>query len=145
MRRNSRSNLNALQGFSLTELLVVLIVIGLISGIALPQLQLSLSTHQHLAEKNQVVKALHSLPGIAYEYGENFEILTLPSQYDWINEQLNLPDGWKVASEYPLAFYASGSCSGGRVTISRGRGNMTYTLSPPYCLISPGHSNNNST
>lgn len=135
------NKVSATHGFSLLELLVVLIVIGLISGIALPQLQRSLNSYQYLAEKNQLIKALNSLTGVAYQYGENFEISKLPSEDGWINELIDIPNGWGISSENPLKFYSSGSCSGGNITIIKEKQKIKYKLSPPFCLMSPDLTN----
>ncbi len=128
---------NMVKGFSLLELLIVLIIMGSVSTIALPQIQRSLEAYQFSVEKSQVLSGINTLVNISYRNASQFEILKLPSGTTWIDEHINIPRDWSVYSREPITFYPNGSCSGGTIVIQNQKETFNYELPPPYCLALP--------
>ncbi len=128
---------NITKGFSLLELLVVLIIIGAISTIALPQTQRSLEAYKLSIEKCQILSNINKLTNISYQNASQFEILKLPSGITWVDKHINIPGDWSVYSHRPITFYPNGSCSGGTIAIQNPKKVLSYKLTSPYCLALP--------
>lgn len=100
-------------GFTLVELLLVMSLLGLMAGLALPRFSGWLDAAQLRASEGAVREALEALPSRAFFSGEQL-VLT---------EALGagaLPHGWYLRSETPIRYQANGMTNGGRVQLMAG-------------------------
>jgi len=119
-----------MKGYTLLELLIVLVVIGLLSSIAFPRLKVLYDGGRFIYEKDEVVRQLASLGYKAYATSTRFTLLD--SQSDE-GEALELPEGWRVVAESPVEYRENGVCSGGLVRLLQGERSIRLKLSPPFC------------
>ncbi|ALG67931.2 prepilin-type N-terminal cleavage/methylation domain-containing protein [Beggiatoa leptomitoformis] len=123
-------------GFTLLELLVVLLLIGLLAGMTLPRLTNLYNTFQSASEREDILIQLNGLSYKAYQQGRIFVLTTFPasSPEKPIDIPLVLPQGWRVTAEKPILFRENGACNGGIVSLSY-QENLSYRaeLTPPFC------------
>jgi len=115
------------RGFTLLELLVVLVLVGLIAGVVAPKF---IGLGGRLGVKNQLLEVrqrVNGLPLIALRAGRSLRI-------DSAGAPLILPDGWRVTSRTPVLYQGNGSCLGGDIEVWRGsQREVRVTLLPPLC------------
>ena len=123
-----RANSSSL-GFSLVEIVVVLLLLGLVSGIAVPRLITlfnSLQTKNTLAEIHQV---LQSAPQDAYIEGRQIDLST------HLIESGVVPDSWQFMFPEPIRVKANGVCLGGQMLLHAGGQTYRYQITAPLCRV----------
>lgn len=116
-------------GFSLLELLVVLALLGLATGVVLPRLQTLYDGLSYSLSEARVLGGIAELGFRAHK--ERVPILLGSTE---VGEPLiELPAGWSLAAKQPVKYAANGVCAGGNVTIVSPRGSKNYQLRPPFC------------
>jgi general secretion pathway protein G len=123
-------------GFTLVEILVVLVVVGLISGLALPRL---IDLPQRIEANNQRKDLLGQIQNLGYRAYTTGASYTLQGQMvrAAVGDSqaiLDIPEGWKVSVEQPLRYAFNGTCGGGEIAILSPQGiEERYRLMPPAC------------
>lgn len=102
-------------GFTLLELLVVMALIGLLSGIVAPRLWQWVDGAQHRAALDTIQSTLQNLPSQTFFAGQGRTIVSAQ------DAGLSLPEGWRLELANPLYYEANGMTSGGRVTLWSGK------------------------
>ena len=144
----SANDRRRMRGFTLLELLVILVIVGLIAGVVAPQLS-KLSDRIAFAMNREGVE--HALALLPYDAFRRREDLILPAtnskdtstddtsmnvimmgdgagdketttQPPVLSKRvvLSLPAGWQIESQAPILFRSTGFCTGGEVTIRVG-------------------------
>jgi general secretion pathway protein G len=116
------------RGFTLVELLVVLVFMGLLSGIAFPNLLRMYERFSVRAQLDAVLENIESLGVKAHITGQMLVLSPATAA-----EILALPDGWGVAMSGAIVYRANGFCSGGELALTSADQTFTYTLMPPFC------------
>jgi prepilin-type N-terminal cleavage/methylation domain-containing protein len=116
------------RGLTLLELLIVLMLIGLLSALAVPRIDAQLQDARQRALQRQLRQVLEDLPIKAFESGQpllvSAEDLTKAMGPDW-------PADSRIALSAPLQYGASGIASGGAVSIvPAGREPVTWYVEP---------------
>lgn len=114
------------KGFTMIELLVTLVLLGLIASVVAPGLESWLSSRQAAAMRMALTNELTLLPIKASRAGQQITIKDV--------SQLNI-DGLEASFPEPIVVLANGYCQGGQVVLEQ-RG-MGYTLDvmAPYCEV----------
>ena len=126
-------------GYTLFELLVVLVIVGLIGGLALPSLPAFYDRLTFALAKDSVLQEIENLPYRMYLEGRDGILITQPIPGDLAAEStgreivLDLPRGWLVEVDEPIHYGHDGSCSGGGLTVVAGRLKSRYALLAPFC------------
>ncbi|WP_395338815.1 prepilin-type N-terminal cleavage/methylation domain-containing protein [Ningiella sp. W23] len=120
-------------GYTLLELLIVLVLMGLLTGIATPRLLQMYESVNFSLERDDILFQLEGLPFAVYQSGESFSLLSI--QDDESSEFLSLPEGWELddfqTSE--VIYNAFGYCTGGEVSFVKGERTLQVSLEPPTC------------
>lgn len=138
-RTDSRSAKVYRRGFTLLEMLVVMAIVGLLAGVALPQMQ-RMSASMEIAGQKAAIKA--SLEGLGYRSYAAGKPYTLD---ETVNMNMTgdvsagaLPTGWRIRVVQPIRYAANGICSGGRVIlVAPDGGQDAFLLKPPLCRLEP--------
>lgn len=107
------------RGFTLLELLIVLALVALISGIAGPNLHKLLGSVERITRHDGLVADIGGLSYRAFVLGQGFE-LDNTSQNNLLNDGnpiLAAPDGWQIKVKQPISYTFNGFCSGGAITL----------------------------
>lgn len=120
-------------GFTLIEMLLVLLLISLITSLVVPNLQLIISNFTEKDKKILIIEKLSKLNKLAYQNAKQFELYKLPSEEDWIDSEVGLPNKWTIRFKDKVTYYPTGSCSGGIVELSNQTESWRFFLQPPYC------------
>lgn len=116
--------LRAKNGFSLIELLVTLLIIGLLGGIVGPNIMSWLESRTIAQQKNQIANYLESLPLSARTQKERIE-LTGENTFNDVNFSVNKP----------IVVLPNGFCLGGKGIIRAQGRSANFEVSAPFCKV----------
>ena len=138
-----------LSGFSLLELMVVLVLLGGITSLALPNLTRLYESINLKLERDDILNQLQSLGGLALASRHALIIpmrvtgrvpgrvpgdASATSRGNYIEHSLALPAGWHVELDRDLIVRANGVCLGAEVSIFHlGEAYAVVDLKAPYC------------
>ena len=125
-------------GYTLLEILVVLVLLGLLTGLAVPRLERMFDSLRIAFERDDVLDAIADLPYLANQQGLSFELTQFPAEAspDSSSGQkvpLQLPEGWAVRAKKPIRYAANGVCGGGALTLQYAGQAFEVDLVPPLC------------
>jgi prepilin-type N-terminal cleavage/methylation domain-containing protein len=120
-------------GFTLLEVLVVLALIGVVMGLALPNLARYYDSVAYQSTWRSIESELNQLPVRAFESGRALRLETAAAR-----ELLPaLPTDWRVEIVGSIAYRPSGWCEGGMVTVTAASGEQRrWQLRSPECRVS---------
>ena len=129
-------------GFTLIELIVVLVILGLLTGLVLPNMPGLFESATRATDRDRILDQFAALGTEALRQGRNFAVLGTdpdfdPGTYmDFEPYPLVVPNGWEVRTERPILIRANGVCLGGRVTVRHADAPpTTVVLVPPLCGV----------
>ena len=117
------------RGFTLLEMLVVLALIGVMAGLALPNFSRFLESFTNSSRWSGIEREIADLPyqvfssGVALRLDPNSAPQRLPT----------IPSDWRVEVAAPILYRESGWCEGGRLAIVSAAGERR-----DYLLVAPG-------
>ena len=136
-----RTVLGRAKGFTLLELTIVLAILGIVSALALPNLQNLYASVTRRSDRDLALDQIarlgadallsrHGLiiwPGDAALQGEELEA-------GYARRGLELPADWGFELDRPLLVQPNGVCLGAHLTLIDPRGRRTeHDLEPPFC------------
>lgn len=135
-RRNSPLlRQSAARGFSLLEMLVVLVLISAMTALVAPRLQKTVSAIASSGDRAEVTRQLERLPLLARQQGRSIEVAV---DRDMGADLLKLPAGWTVTALTTLHVAANGVCTGGRFRVDDGSVAEDWSVAAPDCRVSHG-------
>jgi len=119
------------RGFTLLEILVVMVVMAGLVAVAGPRLNTLYSSVQGAAERDDVVDQVRGLAQQARRKGQAIEFSGWPAEE--FPADLQIPEQWEIHVDSPIQFQASGACLGGVIRLRRAAAEYEYVMEPPYC------------
>ena len=153
-------------GFTLLELLVVLALVGLVTAVAVPNLERLYAAATREAERDYILDQFAGLGRRAMHQGRNYVVVdaagprdsglpdeagegAVPGGEDAGDPApslhaahepyaIDVPEGWEIRLDPPLVVRANGVCLGAGLTLRhRGREEARIDLEAPYCRVDP--------
>ena len=116
------------RGFTMIELLVVLVILGLTSALVLPKFPAIYERFKGKAEEDKFYQSLSVLSLGAYT-----QQTELVLDEKTAGKLLDLPESWQITIDKPIIYKSNGVCLGGIVGLSVNGIGRDITLNPPYC------------
>ncbi len=123
-----------MRGYTLLELLVVLLLLSLVTGLIMPRLN---NLYESAVRAFQVEDVLQQISGLgyqAYQQGKTWRLGQLEDSVNNVPEPpLTMPEGWTIGVDSPIDYYSNGVCSGGIITLRRKQFVQQWKLQAPLC------------
>lgn len=116
------------RGFTMIELLVVLVILGLTSALVLPKFPSIYERFKGKAEEDKFYQSLSVLSLRAYT--KQTQIIL---DEKTASSLLELPESWEVIIRQPIIYKANGICLGGKVSLNVNGVVRNILLESPYC------------
>ena len=150
--------LAAARGFTLLELIVVLLLLALVTALAMPNLDRLAAGVARGTERDRILDQFVGLGRQAMLQRRNYVVFGTGAGQDTGSPapgrdaagpssdpfshanheryEIDLPEGWEIGLDPPLVVRANGACLGARLTLRhRGAVAVEVDLEPPYCRI----------
>ncbi|WP_334021627.1 prepilin-type N-terminal cleavage/methylation domain-containing protein [Alteromonas sp. S015] len=123
------------KGYTLLELLVVLVLMGLLMGIATPKVMQLYQSVQFSLERDDILFQLENLSFNVYKSGQPFELHSLANDEE--QSLITLPQGWVLdpAQTTEITYSSLGFCMGGEARFVKENRELLLTLTPPSCTV----------
>ena len=123
-----------MKGYTLLELLIVLALMGLMTGIALPRMATLYESFKCAAERDEALRNIAGLGYQAYRQGRAFDLADFPPPTeDQKNIPLRLPADWHLSAAEPIHYRSNGICDGGKLRLHYKERAIDLVLQTPLC------------
>lgn len=124
-------------GFTLLELVVVLALMALATGLAAPAGFRMIESWREADLRERVLQRIGQLPVLARQQGRVLEVSTeTDDEATAAARLLELPEGWSIHLDAPLAVRANGACSATVGTVATPGTVFRLAIAAPFCRAS---------
>ena len=152
-RRFGRSSEHATSGFTLLELLVVLLLVAMITALVAPNTERLYASIEGKTGRDYILDQFAGLGRMALRHGQAYVVspsgpprseaavssaprAVLPLHAGAKPYVIDLPEGWSIDLDQPLVVGANGVCFGAELTLRHeGKIEARLALEPPYCHV----------
>ncbi len=133
-------------GYTLLELLVVMLIFSLLAGVTIPRLTTMYDSVQTAFERDEVFARLGELGYLSFRQSRDFTLTDYPPIYEndpYTLEEIKpvpklptnwkLPKDWQIRVDAPILFRANGACNGGILQLQYQQQKIKIQLKPPFC------------
>lgn len=154
-RMSCRQGWRGVAGFTLVEMMVVMVLLGMIAGMTLPAMQ---RWHDALLARSEASTIVEALQAAAFDAGVQKQDLVLDGKSFVVGQaddsgapvqrvrrasadtiarvRIGLPPGWQVGRTVTAVFLADGLCSPGLVALESARGTrLLFAIQGPICRV----------
>lgn len=134
-------------GFTLLELIVVLVLAGLLVALAFPNLQRLYGAAARNTERDRILDQIAALGREAMTQRRAYFIADAERGDNGLDADANgyfapyavaVPEGWRLRVEEPVLVRANGVCLGGEVTLLHDEAPpLTAKVEAPFCRVRP--------
>lgn len=137
-----RTRVQVRTGFTLLEMLFVLVVVGLLVGLAVPRFAAGLEQRELIAQRAFIEDQLRELPRRVRLISRPVQLPEDLKLYDLGDglAPLRLPLGWKITFKPDLEISMLGACSASNVLVTNTGNpgmNFSYLIASLSCELSP--------
>ncbi len=124
-------------GFTLIEIIVVMVIVGLVTSIALPRLVTLYASVENSSQRTAIKDQIEGLGYLAYSAGKSIVLESSAESGGQLKDYpLLLPAGWRIDLPMSLHFSSRGFCTGGKLIINDPDGGKeAFQLAPPLCRL----------
>lgn len=123
-------------GFTLVEILVVMVVIGLIAGVAMPNMHKMIQSTERAGQRDSLLSEIAGLSYQTYLSGRSFTLSGAPVAEGQDASLLHVPQGWRLEVPRPITYNFNGLCSGGEIILIGPDGQReSLQLEAPTCRV----------
>ena len=132
-------------GFTLLELVVVLAIMALVTGIAAVRVFSLINSWRERTQLESIEQQFTRLPMLARQRGNDIVLPPPAVVQDATGSTdplpvdppvLELPKGWVVYFDQPLRVRGSGLCEGARIRLEHGDRHYRREVAAPFCQLS---------
>lgn len=116
-------------GFSMIELIVVLLVLALLSAVTLPNVFKWYESRQKAQLRNELIASIANLPLYAYSQRKTL-IIANSSEFPF-----ELPQDVFLTFQPSLIVKANGYCMPATLEVKKDQETMSLNIEPPYCRV----------
>ena len=116
-------------GYSLVEVIMVLVLLSLVTSAVIPSLSSTLDRFKLRSNQDEVLIQLSGLGYLAYQKQQT--IVLHPE--DDLGDVFDLPEGWDIEIKAPIRYEANGVCLGGTITLVYEQETENFLLIAPFC------------
>lgn len=135
---------NICRGFTLIEILVVLVIAGLLAGVAIPRFYAMAQNFEIASQRSSLITEIGNLGYRAYTSGRAIELSSqaAPVAKNLVDgTAISFPPGWRMEVPQPIHYNFNGICSGGKITLlGPNEFREDLQLEPPLCKPAIGES-----
>lgn len=126
------------RGFTLIEMMVVMVLMGLISAVALPNFERWFSSTQQRVDAARIALQVQNLLARAAVLNQSIDVTSSTVRQILVDGKpaLDLPEGWRLGPQDKLSVYGSGYCTPGRMTfVSKSKQQVAIEIRDQQCAV----------
>jgi prepilin-type N-terminal cleavage/methylation domain-containing protein len=129
---------NLLKGFTLIEMMAVMVLLGLLAGIVLPGFERWFNSTQDNVTIIEISNRLQKLIVRSALLEQDFELNEKSAKTILADGQaaLDLPAGWMIGKDQKLNIWKSGMCDSSYITFTTKKEKITFNIDKENCHFS---------
>lgn len=137
-KSSASPRLARLRGFTLLEMMVVMVLMGLISAVALPNFERWFSSTQQRVDAARIALQVQNLLARAAVLNQSVDVTALTARQALVDGKpaLDLPEGWGLQPQDKFSVYGSGYCIAARMTfVSKTKQRVAIDIRDQQCGV----------